>query len=82
MLKSVEQIKRASDLIGSQAELARRLDVSTSMISQWCTGARPLPLDSAIAIERETGGAVTVEELRPDVDWKVIRGKPAVDKAA
>jgi DNA-binding transcriptional regulator YdaS (Cro superfamily) len=29
-------------------------------------------------IERATSGAVTVEELRPDVDWQVIRGEPAV----
>lgn len=27
----------------------------------------------AINIERESNGAVTVEELRPDVDWSVIR---------
>ena len=31
----------------------------------------------AIAIERESAGAVTVEELRPDVPWDVIRGRPA-----
>lgn len=28
----------------------------------------------AIAIERESGGAVRVEHLRPDVDWATIRG--------
>jgi DNA-binding transcriptional regulator YdaS (Cro superfamily) len=27
----------------------------------------------AINIERESNGIVTVEELRPDVDWSVIR---------
>lgn len=27
----------------------------------------------AIAIDRESGGAVTVEEMRPDVDWAYIR---------
>jgi DNA-binding transcriptional regulator YdaS (Cro superfamily) len=27
----------------------------------------------AINIERESHGIVTVEELRPDVDWRVIR---------
>lgn len=28
----------------------------------------------AIAIERESNRAVTVEQLRPDVDWAYIRG--------
>jgi DNA-binding transcriptional regulator YdaS (Cro superfamily) len=37
-----------------------------------------VPAEWCVAIERETAGAVTVEELRPDVDWAVIRGKPAV----
>jgi DNA-binding transcriptional regulator YdaS (Cro superfamily) len=31
----------------------------------------------AINIERESNGAVTVEELRPDVDWSVIRDSRA-----
>lgn len=30
----------------------------------------------AIAIDRESGGQVTVEELRPDVDWAYLRGTP------
>ena len=28
----------------------------------------------AINIERETKGAVTCEDLRPDVDWQYLRG--------
>lgn len=37
----------------------------------------------AINIERESAGAVTCEELRPDIDWKYIRStKPARRKAA
>lgn len=31
----------------------------------------------AIAIERESNADVTVEELRPDVDWSVIRDSRA-----
>ncbi|MDT4679101.1 transcriptional regulator, partial [Escherichia coli] len=26
------------------------------------------------AIEKATGGAVTCEELRPDIDWAYLRG--------
>lgn len=31
----------------------------------------------AINIERESDGAVTCEELRPDVDWDFLRGSVA-----
>ena len=31
---------------------------------------QPIPLDRAMQIERLTNGAVTREELRPDVDWR------------
>lgn len=36
----------------------------------------------AIAIERESGGQIRVEDLRPDVDWAVIRGAGLPDRAA
>jgi DNA-binding transcriptional regulator YdaS (Cro superfamily) len=51
--------------------------VSAAFVSQLASGARPIPPHIAIAIERETAGAVTVEELRPDMDWAVIRARPA-----
>lgn len=38
-------------------------------------GYRPAAEALAIAIERESLGSVLVEELRPDVDWAVIRGR-------
>jgi DNA-binding transcriptional regulator YdaS (Cro superfamily) len=82
---STHAIRRACAALGSQAELARRVGVSVSMVSQWCTGARPLPTERCIDIERETrasGDPVTVEELRPDVDWAVIRGRPCPCTAA
>lgn len=33
--------------------------------------------DLCIKIERESGGAVKCEELRPDVDWAYLRNTPA-----
>lgn len=39
-------------------------------------GYRPCGESLAIAIERETNGTVRVEDLRPDVDWSVIRARP------
>lgn len=31
----------------------------------------------AMRIERESGGQVPVEEIRPDAPWEVVRGKVA-----
>lgn len=36
----------------------------------------------AIAIDRETGGMVRCEELRPDVDWAYLRGTKTVEPRA
>lgn len=79
---AIAPVRRACAVVGSQTELARRIGVTVSMVSQWCTGVRPLPVDRCIDIERETAGAVRVEELRPDVDWQVIRGPAAAVKQA
>jgi len=40
-------------------------------------GYKSAAAELAILIERESLGAVTVEELRPDVDWSVIRASRA-----
>lgn len=66
---------------GLASELARTLGVSAVLVSQWATGARPVPSSRCPAIERATGGAVTCEELRPDVDWAVLRGTAPVPLA-
>jgi DNA-binding transcriptional regulator YdaS (Cro superfamily) len=75
---------------GRAAALARALGVLDVMVSHWASGERPIPLPRCPAIERETAGAVTCEELRPDVAWMRIRdadwrwhpkGRPLVDVA-
>lgn len=57
---------------GAAADLARQLGVSEALVSFWRAG-RQVPAGRAIEIERATGGAVRVEELRPDIDWAVLR---------
>lgn len=39
-------------------------------------GAKRCGEGLAIRIEQKSAGTVTVEELRPDVPWHVIRGRP------
>lgn len=57
------------------ANLARGIGVTPAFVSQWINGHRPIPAGRCPAIERATGGAVRCEELRPDVDWSVLRGQ-------
>lgn len=53
--------------------LASELGVPEPTVSQWKNGHRRVPADWCIDIERATGGLVTCEELRPDVDWAYLR---------
>ena len=78
---------------GRQAWLARQLERTEAQVSQWCaapgsTNWRQVPADMCPAIERETGGEVPCEELRPDLTWRRVedrawkwcrRGKPLLD---
>jgi DNA-binding transcriptional regulator YdaS (Cro superfamily) len=70
-------LSRAVDLLGGPTATSRVLRVTPQAVFFWLKGERQLPPDKAIDLERETAGQVTVEELRPDIDWQVIRGHPA-----
>lgn len=70
-------ISKAVELLGGPGPAAIRLACSQQAISFWVNGKRTPSVETCIAIERETGGAVTVEQLRPDIDWSVIRSPRA-----
>lgn len=61
---------------GSQKKTARVLGVTPGMVNHVYLGRRPIPERWCPIIERETGGQIRCEQLRPDVDWVVLR-KPA-----
>lgn len=71
---------------GRAAQLARALGVSPVLVSQWATGARPIPEDRAPSIEYETGFQVLAETSCPDTRWQRVpdpawpKGKPLIDK--
>lgn len=73
-------IDAAAQAVGSQRALARLLGVTRGAVSQWKLGGRRVPADHCPAIERATAGAVRCEDLRPDVDWSVLRGTAATPK--
>ena len=56
------------------AALAARLRVPPPVLSRWRSGNRPVPAGWCPDIELATGGAVRCEDLRPDIDWAVVRG--------
>lgn len=66
-------IESAIKLAGSQSNLAAELGVSQPTVSEWVTGARPVPLAQCPAIERFTG--VPCEALRPDTAWHRVKDR-------
>lgn len=60
-------------------EFARRVGASPVYLNHYAFGAKKrLGEGLAIAIDRETNGIVSVEELRPDVDWAYLRGRKRI----
>lgn len=68
-MKSAEAAKKASRLLGSQAELARRLSVAAPTVNQWCSGERPVPPKRALQIEALTEGTISRADLCPSFPW-------------
>ncbi|MFI9652822.1 transcriptional regulator [Guyparkeria halopsychrophila] len=61
-------LARAVDLAGSQSELARRIGVDQPHIWNWLNrGRKRVPGEYVIPIEEAVGGAVTRQQLRPDL---------------
>ena len=71
---------------GVAVRLAEALGVTPVLISQWASGARPVPEDRAPSIELQTEFQVRVETLCPDTRWQRVwdpawpYGKPLIDK--
>ena len=68
---SVSGLNRAIQLAGGPTALARAVGVSShNVVLQWQRNR--VPAEHCPVIERITG--VPCEELRPDVEWAVLRG--------
>ena len=67
----------------TQKEFAQSLGVSQGLVSQWVRGRCKVSFEYCQAIERVTDGAVTWQELRPDlVDfWRQVRAGHSRAKA-
>jgi DNA-binding transcriptional regulator YdaS (Cro superfamily) len=76
-MKSAEAAKEASRLLGSQAEMARRLKVTAPTVNQWCSGERAIPAKRALQIEALTSGAVGRADLCPSFPWAQVSSESA-----
>lgn len=70
-------LQRAIELLGGQAALASCLGLKQQHIWNWINRDSKIPAEHCPAIERATAGAVRCEELRPDVEWQVLREQAA-----
>ena len=61
----------------SQAALARKLGVTAGAVNQWANGTSAVAAERCPQIEQATAGQVRCEDLRPDVQWSVLRNSPA-----
>lgn len=61
----MSQIKRACEILGSQAGLATAIGVTEQAVSQWVKAGKA-PVKRCLSIEQATGGRVSCHELRPD----------------
>lgn len=88
-MQSPNPVAEACAQVGGPASLARAVQVSPPMVTQWLRGIRSVSPDRCPQIERATRGAVQVEALRPDVAWSRIPdadwphpdGRPVIDVA-
>ena len=69
----MNKIEQAVLFLGGQAAASRALRVTPQAVAFWLAGERQPSAETAIDIERATGGLVRVEEIRPDIDWAVLR---------
>lgn len=57
--------------LDTNAGLARKLNVSPSLVSQWRNGIRPIPFERCPEIECATNGIVSRVDLCPE-NWQAL----------
>lgn len=83
-MKNRIELDRAIASLGGQSELSRRLGATRTLVNSWLT--RGFPVRRCVAIERDTGGVLNRQLMRPD-DWQahwpeLATGHPARQRAS
>lgn len=84
-MESQHPVDKVAAVLGSQAAIAALLGVTKAAVGQWKGPDRRIPAEHCPTLERETsrlGCPVWCEQMRPDIDWAVLRLKPAPCSAA
>lgn len=66
-------LEKAFAIVGNRSALARAIGITPWAVSKWDVN-KP-PTERCLDIERATGGQVTAEQLRPDVNWEYVRSR-------
>lgn len=76
-MRMIEPLKKAVELAGGQAHLARAIGVRQQHVWNWLNRDGKTPAEHVLAIERAVEGRVTRHELRPDVFGVPEEGRAA-----
>jgi DNA-binding transcriptional regulator YdaS (Cro superfamily) len=64
---SIQALRKAIKEVGGQAKLAKLLGKKQGQVGNWLHRDKKVPAAVCADIEAATGGAVTCQQLRPDV---------------
>lgn len=73
-------LEHAIRLLGSQKALADAIGVSPKTVWAW-VNRKAVPAEHCPEIEKATKGAVRCEDLRPDVNWSIVRESSGMEAA-
>src|SRR4051812_47904102 len=65
-----------------QESYAERCGTTVGYLRKALSTKERIAESTAIALDRESGGQVPVEDVRPDVDWAYLRGSSPRSKPA
>ncbi|MFF7108133.1 transcriptional regulator [Pseudomonas sichuanensis] len=69
---TLSEYLKTMDKEGLEA-LAGRCGTSVGQLKQVAYGNRRASAGLAVSLDRETGGEIRCESLRPDIDWAYLR---------
>ena len=79
-IAGMKPIEIAIQSAGNASQLAKGINVPPQSVIFWRDGVRRIPAEYCPRIEALTG--VRCEDLRPDVQWSVLRNTQSVNQEA
>lgn len=73
-----ENIHKVIQALGGSTSVGRALGIAPQAVSQWMRDSRAVPFDKVVDLIRlgkEQGVVVVPEQLRPDIEWALLKGE-------